>query len=133
MSRDFYDFNKITEELPFDKTVAHAKRTLEKNECAKSSICYGMHPYELFTDNPKWMWSQVQSNYSEIESDLQRKIDISSELTAYAREKSNRNIMVAQLWIATITFVLLIFPDKAQSIAELIKLLWIMICELFEG
>jgi hypothetical protein len=79
------------------------------------------------------MWSQVQNNYSEIESDLQRKIEISSELTAYAREKSNRNIMVAQLWIATVTFVLLIFPDKAQSIAELIKSLCIMICQFFEG
>jgi hypothetical protein len=133
MSRDFYDFNKITEELPFDKTVEHAKRILEKNECAKSSICYGWHPYEIFTDNPKWMWSQVQNNYSEIESDLQRKIEISSDLTAYAREKSNRNIMVAQLLIATVTLVFTIFSDKAQRMAELIKSWWIIICQLFEG
>jgi hypothetical protein len=79
------------------------------------------------------MWSQVQNNYSEIESDLQRKIEISSDLTAYAREKSNRNIMVAQLWIATVTLVFTIFTEKAQSIAELIKSWWIIICQLFEG
>jgi hypothetical protein len=79
------------------------------------------------------MWSQVQNNYSEIESDLRRKIEISSELTAYAREKSNRNIMVAQLLIATVTLVFTIFTDKAQRIAELIKSLWIMICQLFAG
>jgi hypothetical protein len=89
-----------------------------------------MYPYEFFTDNPKWMWSQVQNNYSEIESDLRRKIEISSELTAYAREKSNRNIMVAQLLIATVTLVFTIFSDKAQRMAELIKALWIMICQL---
>jgi hypothetical protein len=133
LSKDFYDFSKITEELPFDKTVDRAKRILEKNECAKSSIYHGMYPYEFFTDNPKWMWSQVQNNYSEIESDLQRKIEISSDLTAYAREKSNRNIMVAQLWIATVTLVFTIFTEKAQSIAELIKSWWIIICQLFEG
>ena len=131
LSRDFYDFNKITEELPFDKAIDRAKRTLEKNEYATSSVCYGMYPYELFTDNPKWMWSQVQNNYTEIESDLQRKIDISSELTAYAREKGNRNLMVAQLMIATVTFILLIFPEKAQNIAESVKALWTLICQLF--
>lgn len=131
LSRDFYDFNKITEELPFDKTIECAKQALEKNKYAKSSSCYGWYPYKLFTDNPKWMWSQVQNNYTEIESDLQRKINISSDLTAYAREKGNRNLMVAQLLIAAITFVLLIFPEKAQSIAELIKTLWNFICQLF--
>lgn len=78
LSKDFYDFNKITEKLPFDKTIEHAKRILEKNEYATSSVCYGRHPYELFTDNPEWIWSQVKNNYTEIESDLQRKIDISS-------------------------------------------------------
>ena len=28
--------------------------------------------YELFIDNPEWMWSQVKNNYTEIESDLQQ-------------------------------------------------------------
>lgn len=131
LSKDFYDFNKITEELPFDKTIERAKRILEKNEYATSSVYYGRHPYELFTDNPKWMWSQVKNNYTEIESDLQRKIDISSELTAFSREKSNRNITVTQLLISTVTFVLLIFPEKALIIADGIKTLWTLICKLF--
>ena len=131
LSKDFYDFNKITEELPFDKTIERAKRILEKNEYATSSVYYGRHPYELFTDNPKWMWSQVKNNYTEIESDLQRKIDISSELTAFSREKSNRNITVTQLLISTVTFVLLIFPEKASIIADWIKTLWTHICQLF--
>lgn len=131
LSKDFYDFNKITEELPFDKTIERAKRILEKNECATSSVYYGIHPYEFFTDNPEWMWSRVKNNYTEIESDLQRKIDISSELTAFAREKSNQNLTIAQLLIATVTFVLLIFPEKALSIADWIKKLWTLICQLF--
>ena len=77
------------------------------------------------------MWSQVKNNYTEIESDLQRKIDISSELTAFSREKSNRNLTVAQLLISVVTFVLLIFPEKALSIADWIKTLWTLICQLF--
>ena len=104
---------------------------MEKNECATSSVYYGIHPYEFFTDNPEWMWSRVKNNYTEIESDLQRKIDISSELTAFAREKSNQNLTIAQLLIATVTFVLLIFPEKALSIADWIKKLWTLICQLF--
>ena len=43
LSKEFYDFNKIAEELPFDKTIDHAKRILEKNEYATSSVCYGRH------------------------------------------------------------------------------------------
>ena len=131
LSKDFYDFNKITEELPFDKTIERAKRILEKNEYATSSVCYGRHTYELFIDNPEWMWSQVKNNYTEIESDLQRKIDISSELTAFSREKSNRNLTIAQLLISIVTFILLIFPEKALSIADWIKTLWTLICQLF--
>jgi hypothetical protein len=38
--------------------------------------------------------------------------------------------MVAQLLIATVTLVFTIFSDKAQRMAELIKALWIMICQL---
>ena len=30
LSKDFYDFNKITEELPFDKTIECAKRIMEE-------------------------------------------------------------------------------------------------------
>jgi hypothetical protein len=61
-------------------------------------------------------------------------IDHGAEINVTSRrEKSNRNLMVAQLLIATVTFVLLIFPDKAQSIAELIKALWTMICQLLAG
>jgi hypothetical protein len=36
LSKDFYDFSKITEELPFDKTVDRAKRTLEKMSVQKA-------------------------------------------------------------------------------------------------
>jgi hypothetical protein len=133
MSKDFYDFNKITEELPFEKTVDCVRRELEKNKYATASVRYGLHPYKYYTENPKWMWSQIQTNYSEITSDLKRKIEISSELTAFSREKSNRNLMVAQLLIAMVTFVLLIFPDKAQNIAELIETFWIIISRLFTG
>ena len=132
LSRDFYDFNKVTEELPFDKSLNRAKQALEKNEYATRSICQNVHPYKMVTDNPKWMWLQIQNNYTEIENDLQRKIDISSELTAYAREKGNRNLIVIQLLIATATFVLLIFPEKISSIAESIKNLWALISQLFK-
>ena len=53
------------------------------------------HPYELFTDNPGMdLVSGKKNNYTEIESDLQRKIDISSGIDCICREKSNRNLTV---------------------------------------
>ena len=121
ISKEFYDFNKIDQEIPIKKEIAYAKAVLEQNKYVTSSVYYQWNPYSQFTNNPEWMWKQIKDNYEEIESDLQHKIEISADLNAYKREKGNRIITYFQLIIALLTFVLRIFPEKAEVIAEIIR------------
>lgn len=60
----------------------------------------------------------------EVENDLDRKIEISSALTGYSAEKSNRRMVFIQVLLATVTLILTIFSDKATELAEQIKTIW---------
>lgn len=124
LSKDFYTFHKVDEELPVNREVERVSRLLENNQFARDSVYYWRHHYHSFTGNIKWMWEQVKENYKEIASDLSRKIEISSELMAFSRESSNRRLTWCQLILAVITFGLLIFPDKALEIADAIRYIW---------
>lgn len=126
LGKDFYIFTKIDQELPVSKEFESANELLERNEYTRKSIGVfsNYHPYKTFTGRPKNMWKQIKENYDEIQMDLDEKIKISEGLTAYSETKSNQRVAWFQLAIATITFVLVIFPDKAIAIANLIGILW---------
>lgn len=126
LGKDFYAFTKINQELPVSKEIKRANELLERNEYTRKSIgsFSNYHPYETFTGKPKYVWKQIKENYDEIQMDLDRKIKISEGLTAYSETRSNQRVAWFQLAIATITFVLVIFPEKALAIAQLIRLLW---------
>ena len=77
------------------------------------------------------MWNQVKENYTEIEMDLERKIDIASGMMTYSRENSNKRLAIYQLVFAALTFTLLIFPELAQRLADKIKIIWSYIENMF--
>ena len=132
LSKDFYDFQKIGDELPVQKEIEKVKKILEKNKFSRLSIYHHIHPYHFFTENPKWLWKQIEDNYEEIKKDLTRKIEISSELTSFSREKSNRRLTFYQLILAFVTFVFLLFPDKTKELAKVIKDAWHNIVDLLK-
>ena len=124
LSRDFYDFKKIDEELGVDKELEKIDIILSKNKYSRSSVNHGVYPYKFFAVNINWIWKQVRENYMEVENDLDRKIEISSALTGYSAEKSNRRMVFIQVLLATVTLILTIFSDKATELAEQIKTIW---------
>lgn len=124
LNQDFYDFKKIDEELPVIDELQRAEKLLQENEYVKRSVYNGFHPYKLFVGTPKWIWEQVRANYSEVENDLVRKIEISDSLAKYSNELTNRRMVFAQVIIAIMTFILLIFPHKAIELANIIKWIW---------
>ena len=131
-NKDFYDFKKITDELPVCNELESANQYIEKNDYSRTSVYLGrFHPYKLFTESPKWMWNQVKENYTEIEMDLERKIDIASGMMTYSRENSNKRLAIYQLVFAAMTFTLLIFPELAQRLADKIKIIWSYIENMF--
>ena len=88
------------------------------------SIYWGRHTSDylfIVTDSD---WEQVKKNMMEISNDLSNKIEISSSLLSYWREGSNRRISFYQLLLAILTFVLLIYPDKAVLFSDGIN--WII-------
>lgn len=121
LNRDFYDFRKIDEELPVNESLKNARKTLSQNKYAKASIYDGFHTCEQFTDYPQWIWKQVKTNYSEVENDLARKIEISDSLYKYSYERRSRWIVIFQVLLATATFFFLVFPNKAKEFAEILK------------
>ena len=131
LNQDFYNFKKIDEELPVDKELERADKVLKNNKYAKSSIYYGTHTYKYYTDIPKWMWNQIKCNYTEVANDLKRKLEISDSLAKYSSERKNRNMAVIQVILAVMTFFLLIFPNKAQELADLIKQIWNSLTSFF--
>ena len=124
LNQKFYDFKKIDEELPVNKELEKASKKLENNKYANSSIYRGFHTYSSFTGNPKYIWEQIRNNYSEVERDLNRKIEIADSLAKYSSETINRRMIYIQVLISAMTFILVIFPEKARSLANLIK--WIL-------
>ena len=91
------------------------------NPTLTSSIYRGFHTYSSFTGNPKYIWEQIRNNYSEVERDLNRKIEIADSLAKYSSETINRRMIYIQVLISAMTFILVIFPEKARSLANLIK------------
>lgn len=132
LNQDFYDFKKINEELPVDEEFENAAKILMSNEHAKSSTYYGTHTCKRFTDAPKWIWEQIRLNYTEVVSDLNRKLEISDSLSKYIGERKNRNMVFIQVVLAAATFFLLLFPAKAEAIASLIKRVWRYFSLLFQ-
>lgn len=130
-NRDFYDFKKIDEELPVNEVLEKAEEILKRNQYAKSSIYYGGHTLDQFTGYPKWIWEQIGTNYSEVENDLNRKIAISDSLSKYSSERKNRRMMAFQVALALATFILLLFPSKAQDLAALISQIWLWLKSIF--
>ena len=128
---DCYDFKKIDEELPVNKEIEKAEALFEYNEYVKQSVHNGFHPYEQFIGTIKWLWEQIRTNYAEVETDLDRKIEITASLATYSNETKGKRMILIQLLLAAVTFVLLLFPDKAQEIADLIKSAWHMVVSFF--
>ena len=110
--------------MPVIDELQRAEKLLQENEYVKRSVYNGFHPYKLFVGTPKWIWEQVRANYSEVENDLVRKIEISDSLAKYSNEITNRRMVFAQVIIAIMTFILLIFPHKAIELANIIKWIW---------
>lgn len=124
LNRDFYDFKKIDEELPVKEELTRANQYLERNQYTKNSKYWHRYTYKSFTGTPDCIWRQIKSNYIEVENDLCRKLEVSSALTNYSTEASNRRLAIIQVILAIMTFVLLIFPGKAIELAEIIKVVW---------
>ena len=118
ISKDFYDFKKIDEELPVDGELDKIDKILRDDLFTKASIYYGLHTAKIFASSPRWIWKQIRSNYDEVENDLNRKIEISDSLTSYSSEKKNRILIIIQVILATLTLYLMIFPDKTTKIAS---------------
>lgn len=131
LNQDFYDFQKIDEELPVDKKLERADKVMRSNTYTKHSICYGIHTYEQFINMPRQSWMHIRSNYAEAANDLDRKLEIADSLAKYTSERKTRNMVFIQVILATATFFFLIFPKKAEAVAKLIKQLWNYLNSLF--
>lgn len=131
LNQDFYDFQKIDEELPVDKKLERADKVMRSNTYTKHSICYGIHTYEQFINMPRQSWMHIRSNYAEAANDLDRKLEISDSLAKYTSERNNRGMVLIQVVLAAATFFFLIFPKKAEAVAKLIKQLWDYLNSLF--
>lgn len=124
INQDFYDFKKIDEELSVDVTFKNASTTLNNNEYAKASTYCGIHTCDIFIDTPKRVWKQIKLNYTEVKSDLERKLEISDSLLKYTSEKKHGWMASFQMLLAATTFFFLIFPSKAATMANWIMQLW---------
>lgn len=124
LNKDFYDFKKIDEELPVEEELERLLAILNRNPFAKASIHNGFHTAQAFIGNPEWIWRQIRNNYFEIESDLNRKLEISDSLVKFSSDRSNDVMTFIQLILAMLTFVLLIFPEIALRIADFLKMIW---------
>lgn len=121
LSKDFYEFKKIDDELPVNEEFSRAEQIIKDDSFIHSSIYHGIHTSESFYGIPRWIWKQIETNYNEVESDINRKIEISSSLTNYYAETINRLMVCIQVIIALATFYLLIFPNVAKVIAKFIE------------
>lgn len=117
-NKEFYDFKKIDEELPVEIEFDCMDKILQNDSFTSASIYCCFHTAELFYSMPRWVWKQIRSNYEEVKNDLYRKLEISDSLKNYSMETSNRILVSIQVVLATLTFYLLIFPDKATKIAS---------------
>lgn len=88
LNQDFYDFQKIDEELPVDKKLERADKVMRSNTYTKHSICYGIHTYEQFINMPRQSWTHIRSNYAEAANDLDRKLEISDSLDSVYKRSS---------------------------------------------
>ena len=88
LNQDFYDFQKIDEELPVDKKLERADKVMRSNTYTKHSICYGIHTYEQFINMPRQSWMHIRSNYAEAANDLDRKLEISDSLDSVYKRSS---------------------------------------------
>lgn len=132
LNQDFYDFKKIDEELPVDAKLDRAEKILSSNEYVKLSTFLGVHTYEQFTDVPRRSWMHIRSNYAEVANDLNLKLEISDSLAKYTSERKNRIMVFVQVILAAATFFFLLFPSKAEAIANLIKRAWSCLGSLFQ-
>ena len=76
LNQDFYDFQKIDEELPVDKKLERADKVMRSNT------------YEQFINMPRQSWMHIRSNYAEAANDLDRKLEISDSLDSVYKRSS---------------------------------------------
>ena len=118
-----YDFRKIDDELSINKEIEKQRYHLNDDYYVSRSIYWGRHTSDYLFIVTESDWEQVKKSMMEISNDLSNKIEISSSLLSYRREGSNRRIGFYQLLLAILTFVLLIYPDKAVLFSNAINLI----------
>lgn len=124
MEKEFYTYSKIGYEFSVEQEADRITELLKKNVYARDSVYFSFHPYLGYAGSPKYIWGQIKINYDEISNDLQNKIDIASSLNEYSNSRHNYRLGWLQLILAITTFVLLIFPEKANLLADMVKTWW---------
>ena len=113
----FFVYKKVHEEINSNDEYEKLQNWLENNEYVRRSTFDGYHTYESFVDTPQYNDSLIEQKVIELERELDRKIKVSDSLKKYSGDKRNYVMAIIQLIIAIATFVLLLFPEKAQLIA----------------
>ena len=132
MEKEFYTYSKIEHEFSVAQEADRITELLKKNVYARDSVCFSFHPYLVYAGSPKYIWGQIKINHDEILNDLQNKIDIASSLSEYSNSRHDYRLGWLQLILAVSTFVLLIFPEKAILLADMVKTWWDYIKAILE-
>lgn len=116
----FYDFDIIRKQLPIDTESNRMLCQLEKFEYAKRSIYLGVHPYRHMVTIPQNLWHRIIDNYDNLLMELNKKIEIASSFKSYQDTKKGYRISCYQFLVAIITLYLVIYPQMALKISEVI-------------
>lgn len=116
----FYDFNIIKNQIPIDDVSCRLLQELEECDYVKYSCYRGIYPYKLFISIPQNMWHRIVENYTNLSNELERKIEIASNLKEYDNVKKGYRLSWYQFLVALITLYLVLYPEKVMVISEFI-------------
>ncbi len=123
IEKEYYTYEKIDKEISVEKLIKEVHEYLDRNEYARRSVVFPMYvnrAYRYFTTAPQRTWELVDINYTELLRNLENKISVAASLNNYYDVRKNYIISGIQMVLAIITFILLLFPDKAAVLAALI-------------
>ena len=119
---DFALMELLNKEVDIDKIRNEVEQFFEQ-ECLVSYDKYKY--YKCISTYPIRRYHNYVENKKLLESRLENKIILSGELRQYKNEKSNWKISVLALLLSIGTFILLIFPEWAEKIANILEYVFI--------
>lgn len=123
---DYFLMEQIKKEVNTEKIINETERFFEE-EC--DIELDRMKSYRRMCFFPVRRFNQYVDNKGVLETRLNNKILLSGDLRHYYAEKKNWLVSVVALLLSLGTFILLIFPEGADKIAEFIMLIFNLIRE----